>query len=382
MKKGWNEVALAEVMVKTEDTIQVRSDQAYSNLGIYGRGRGSFTKPPISGTATSADVLYRVRAGQFIYSRLFAFEGAYALVQETQDGSFVSNEFPSFDLDQSRLLPGYLFAYFRRPVVWNALASQSTGLGNRRQRIHPEVLLSHRVLLPPLAEQQRIVAHLDAIEARLTRAQKLREEQEVELQAALRSAFHQLEAHAEWKPLFEVAPLAWRQITIDPEASYTEFGVRSFYKGIFLRRKVPGSAFSWQELYRLNTGDIVFSNIMAWEKAIAVAGPEQDGWVGNHRMLVCEPRRDVVLPSCLHHYFMTADGFAKILKASPGTAARNKTLKADRLMEIEVPVPPLANQQAFDALCQQIAQLRATRPSHIAEVNALLPSLLDRIFNT
>ncbi len=98
------------------------------------------------------------------------------------------------------------------------------------------------------------------------------------------------------------------------EASYTEYGVRSFYKGIFLRRKVSGSVFSWQELYRLEPGDIVFSNIMAWEKAIAVAGSEHDGWVGNHRMLVCEPRRDLVLPSCLHHYFMTADGFAKVLR--------------------------------------------------------------------
>ena len=157
--------------------------------------------------------------------------------------------------------------------------------------------------------------------------------------------------------------------------------MRSFYKSIFLRRKVPGSAFSWQELYRVQAGDIVFSNIMAWEKAIAVAGSEHDGWVGNHRMLVCEQRRDLVLPSCLHHYFMTADGFAKVLKASPGTAARNKTLKADDLMAIQVPVPPMAQQHAFEALCQQFAQLRAKRAPQAAELNALLPSLLDRIFN-
>ena len=169
--------------------------------------------------------------------------------------------------------------------------------------------------LPPLAEQQRLVAQMDAIEARVTRAQKLREEQEHELQAILRSSFHRLETHSEWKPMAEVAPLAWRQVSINPEASYTEYGVRSFFKGIFLRRKVPGSAFSWQELYRLQTGDIVFSNIMAWEKAIAVASAEQDGWVGNHRMLVCEPRRDLVLPSSLNHYFMTANGFAKVLQA-------------------------------------------------------------------
>lgn len=381
MKKGWSEVGLGELMEKSEDTIRVKLDQAYPNLGIYGQGRGSFTKPSIFGAATSAETLYRVRAGQFIYSRLFAFEGAYALVQPIQDGFFVSNEFPAFDVDRRRLLSGYLFAYFRRPSVWSALASQSTGLGNRRQRVHPDVILAHRIPLPPLTEQRRLVAHLDVVEARIARAKKLREDQEYELQAALRSAFHRLEAHAEWKPMAEVAPLAWRQITIDPEANYTEFGVRSFFRGIFLRRKVPGSTFSWQELYRLQAGDIVFSNIMAWEKAIAVAGPEHDGWVGNHRMLVCEPRRDVVLPSCLHHYFMTNEGFAKILQASPGTAARNKTLKSDNLMTIQVPVPPMSKQLAFDALCQQVAQVRGARVARAGELAALLPSLLDRIFN-
>jgi type I restriction enzyme, S subunit len=223
---------------------------------------------------------------------------------------------------------------------------------------------------------------LDAIESRLTRAQNLREEQEKELKATLSSAFHKLEADVTWKPLAEVAPLAWRQITIDPDESYTEFGVRSFYKGIFLRRKVAGSTFSWQDLYRLKAGDIVFSNIMAWEKAIAVAHPEHDGWVGNHRMLVCEPRPDVVLPSYLLHYFMTSEGFAKILQASPGTAARNKTLKADNLMAIEVPVPSLSRQRTFESLCEHVTRIRAAQTPQIAQISKVIPSLLDRLFNS
>ena len=222
---------------------------------------------------------------------------------------------------------------------------------------------------------------MDAIEARLTRAEKLREEQENELKATLNSAFHKLEADVTWKPLAEVAPLAWRQIAIDPDESYTEFGVRSFYKGIFLRRKVAGSTFSWQELYRLKAGDIVFSNIMAWEKAIAIAHPEHDGWVGNHRMLVCEPRPDVILASYLLHYFMTSEGFGKILQASPGTAARNKTLKADNLMAIEVPVPPLSRQRAFESLCEHVTRIRSAQIPQVSDANKDLPSLLNRIFN-
>ena len=98
-------------------------------------------------------------------------------------------------------------------------------------------------------------------------------------------------------------------------------------------------------------------------------------------MLICEPRKDLVLPSYLHHYFMTQEGFAKVLKASPGTAARNKTLKADALMEIQVPVPPLSLQCAFDSLRTKIEQLRTVLTSHSGELSGLMPSLVHRTFN-
>ncbi len=38
-------------------------------------------------------------------------------------------------------------------------------------------------------------------------------------------------------------------------------------------------------------------------------------------------------------------------------------------MTIQVPVPPMSNQRAFDALCQQVAQLRATRAPLAAGLN-------------
>lgn len=98
---------------------------------------------------------------------------------------------------------------------------------------------------------------------------------------------------------------------------------------------------------------------MAWEKAIAIAGSEDDGCVGNHRMLTCEARPDTAVPGFLWFYFTTEEGFAKIYSASPGTAARNRTMTALALMTIEVPVPPLAMQQTFDRLQADVAALKA-----------------------
>ncbi len=378
--KAWPKVALGELLKDASEPVRVVQAAEYPNFGIYSFGRGLFVKPPISGMQTSAVTLYRVRRGNFIYSRLFAFEGSYGLVDDAFDGHFTSNEYPSFSLDRSRLEPGFLKAYFQFPRVWQEIAMGSKGVGSRRIRVQSDKVLAHQIPLPALAEQQAIVARLDAL------AEKTREV-EAHLDAVERDAEHLLAlrfrdviADAPLRPMAEVAPLVRREVRIAPDKSYTELGVRSFYKGTFHRRTVPGSDFSWQDLYQVKTGDLVFSNIMAWEKAIAVAATVDDDCVGNHRMLTCEARPDTAVPGFLWFYFTTEEGFAKIYAASPGTAARNRTMTAPALMAIEVPVPAMAAQQTFVRLQADVAALKAKHAAIRRANAALLPATLERIF--
>jgi type I restriction enzyme S subunit len=144
-------------MHRAVDPQQVEAEEVYPNVGIYSYGRGLFPKPPIDGIATSAKTLYRISRGQFIYSRLFAFEGAYGMVPDCFDGYFVSNEYPTFECDPDHLRAAFLWAYFRSPRVWAAVAAKSQGLGDRRQRVQPERLLDHRLRLPPIEWQEHVI---------------------------------------------------------------------------------------------------------------------------------------------------------------------------------------------------------------------------------
>jgi type I restriction enzyme S subunit len=90
--EGWKRTKLSDVIEEVDDSHVVKTDHSYPNLGMYSFGRGLFHKPPIDGLATSAKSLRRVKEGQFIYSRLFAFEGAYGMVTKEFDGAFVSQE--------------------------------------------------------------------------------------------------------------------------------------------------------------------------------------------------------------------------------------------------------------------------------------------------
>jgi len=154
---GWRQCLLGECLRLSLDVHHVQPDQTYQNLGIYSFGRGLFLKPSIDGVLTSATTLNRVKKGQFIYSRLFAFEGAYGVVSEEFDGFFVSNEYPTFDCINERVKAEFLSVYFKSPSVWHTVAVGSKGLGDRRQRVQPQQILNHVFWLPPIEWQDQVV---------------------------------------------------------------------------------------------------------------------------------------------------------------------------------------------------------------------------------
>jgi type I restriction enzyme S subunit len=145
---GWRQIRLAECVHLSRDPEKTTTDRTYPNFGLYSFGRGLFHKPAIDGLLTSADKLYRVKSGQFIYSRLFAFEGSYGVVTADYDGMFISNEYPTFDCIDGVVRPEFMSAYFKAPHIWRQVAAGSKGLGNRRQRVEPEQIMKHVAWIP------------------------------------------------------------------------------------------------------------------------------------------------------------------------------------------------------------------------------------------
>lgn len=187
--QGWRLVPLRDVLELALEEVAVDAATLYPNIGILSFGRGLFEKEPIDGAATSAKKLFRIHANQFIYSRLFAFEGAYAVVDERFDDHYVSNEFPSFEVDSTQVDPAFLAAYFRSPTVWQDLSARSKGLGVRRQRVQPEAILDYEVWLPTLEEQRRIARTAELVRAADARRSSARAHLDALGVAALNQAF-------------------------------------------------------------------------------------------------------------------------------------------------------------------------------------------------
>ena len=377
----WPRIALGELLRPADEPVSVRKDGTYPNFGIYSYGRGLFAKPAIGGMTTSASVLRRVRSGNFIYSRLFAFEGSYGIVDDAFDGHYVSNEYPSFDLDMTRLLPGFVKAYFQLPSVWKSIAMGSKGVGSRRIRVHPDKVLAHKMPLPALDVQRAIIARLDALAERTRQLANHLDAMEADAKHLLALAFHDAIANVPYLPMADVAPLVRREVVVDSEGRYPELGIRSFGKGTFHKPEVSGLEIGTKRLYRIEPGDLVFSNVFAWEGAIAIAKPQDIGRVGSHRFMTCVVDSRKIAADLLHYYFLSPEGMEKIRAASPGGAGRNRTLGVEKLMQLTVPVPSMALQRKFQVLQAKIVELRTEHDAVRNAKAALLPAVLERVFN-
>jgi type I restriction enzyme S subunit len=157
-------------------------------------------------------------------------------------------------------------------------------------------------------------------------------------------------------------------------------GIRSFGKGTFHKPALSGFDLGTKRVFHIEPGDLLFSNVFAWEGAIAVAQPDDAGRIGSHRYMSCVPVQDRATSPFLCFYFLTDEGLDFIRAASPGGAGRNRTLGIEALSRIQVPVPPLKDQMWFNTLLSEVASLKRLHDETATELDALMSAILDRAF--
>lgn len=153
----------------------------------------------------------------------------------------------------------------------------------------------------------------------------------------------------------DVLHLQRRPVDVDPALEYREIGVRSFGKGLFHKESVSGVDLGSKRVFRIEPGDLVISNVFAWEGAIALASRAEAGMIGSHRFMTYVPKDDRIDISWAGWFFLSEPGLELIRVASPGSAGRNKTLAIDRFESLRIALPPIAEQRSVAAKLGSIA---------------------------
>lgn len=186
MSKGWPTVPLGEVLIRSDDLVDLVPTEQYKEVTIRLWGKGVVLRGLVAGSEIKVERRVRVRTGQFILSRIDARNGALGVVPDELDGAVVSNDFPAYDPAEDRLDRRYLNWLSKTAQFVDLCHAASEGTTNR-VRLQEDRFLAMPIPLPPLPEQRRIVAKIERFASKIEEAKGSRGKTVAEAEALDRS---------------------------------------------------------------------------------------------------------------------------------------------------------------------------------------------------
>lgn len=151
----WPTVSVDEVAVTVSRKVTLESDSVYRMLGVRWYGHGLFVREVKQGREIAAKSAYRVEAGDLVYNRLFAWKGSFALADEHHAGCFVSNEFPTYRLDEELVDLWFIRAAISTDAFTRQADERSTGsTPTSRNRLKVDQFAQMTIPLPPRSTQR------------------------------------------------------------------------------------------------------------------------------------------------------------------------------------------------------------------------------------
>jgi len=150
---------IGSFLVKSKNIIEIQDDVEYrqitikiNNGGVVPRNNGE----SLLGSKIGTKRQHVVHAGQFIMSKIDARNGAYGIVPEELDGAIVTNDFPVFVVDTSKIIPQFLVLVSTTDKFIEFARKCSSGTTNRK-RIDIDAFLNQQIPLPSIEGQEKIL---------------------------------------------------------------------------------------------------------------------------------------------------------------------------------------------------------------------------------
>jgi type I restriction enzyme S subunit len=440
MSATWPTVALGDVLRRSEHLIPLDPEVTYKEVTVRINGKGVVERRQVQGVEIAADRRYEVKSGQFIISRIDARHGASGLIPEELDGAVVTNDFPLFDVDEDRLDAGFL-GWMSKTALFVELCKRASEGTTNRVRLSEDRFKALSIPLPPLDEQRRIVARIEELAKKVVVAHRLRatamEEVEAHWPATLRIAFdgrlvspvpfkasgqelmkQAATAHAGYqeaknnnayphKPQIldngpYALPTGWCWTTLGsvlthmvdcvndtPNFSEVDTGLLGLkttnirpYRLDLQRRwyMTPDDFGSWNRRQIPQAGDIVLTreapvgNVCLLPEGISVCLTQ--------RLMLLRIENRVIQSRYLLH-FLNSPCFTDQIMAS-GRGQTHPHIRVGDAPHFLLPLPPMEQQVTIvaelDALQSKLDSVRALQTETAAELDALLPAILDRAF--
>lgn len=339
-----------------------------------------------------------MREGDFILQVTFAWEGAVAIVSAAEDGMYGSTRYPTFQVDESRCAPRFLLNYFKTEEGLQQLVKICPGSAGRNRVLSikriPEVL----VPLPPLPEQRRIVARIEELAAQIQEARTLRQQAAEEAEALYSQQLAEAIApHGEgWKretvaDVIKSMDAGWSPQCDDIPAQEGEWGVLKTTAVQWCEfhpqhnKALPPTLAPIPEL-TVKKGDVLVTRGGPRKRVGVVAAVRRDEprLTISDKFIRLHADRMKIEPRFLESSLASPFSQEHLVQRKTGLADAQVNISQAILKATPVAYPPLPEQRQIvaelDALQAEIDGLKRLQAETAAELDALLPSILDKAF--
>lgn len=178
-------VPLGEVIRHRKEFIEIEESQSYKRCRVRLHAAGIVLRDIVTGSEIKTKRQQVCQAGEFLVAEIDAKVGGFGIVPDDLEGAIVSSHYFLFTIDEARLDRRFLGYYIRTPTYRDQVTAQGT---TNYSAIRPSHVLNYIIPLPPLHEQQRIVARLDEVAAKVADVRNLRADSDTETESLWQSS--------------------------------------------------------------------------------------------------------------------------------------------------------------------------------------------------
>lgn len=285
-----------------------------------------------------------------------------------------------------RFEPKYLRHVLISDRFHQAFMQTVAGVGGSLLRARPSYVAEIEIPLPPIEEQRRIAAVLNASEALWTKRREGLAKLDSLMQAVFQEMFGDPALSSQWPTvsLGEICVGKGEYGASVPAVSFE--GNRPRYlritdirdDGSLIEAAVApgGSEQDWQSKF-LRAGDIVFARSGSVGKSFLVRDEHQPLVFAGY-LIRFSPDRTKVHPEYIFRFAQTQQFWAWV--SSVATTVAQPNINARKYAALNLPLPPMDVQERFVDVVGQVRSQRVALESHAAQLDDLFASLQQRAF--
>jgi len=392
MNRPWPKERLGQLLRHRKEFATIDDLAVYRRPRVQLHAQGIVLRDELPGALVKTKQQQICRAGELLVAEIDAKVGGIGIVPDALGGAIVSSHYFLFQIDETKLDRRFLAAFVQTRTFLDQIEAQGS---TNYAAIRPADVLGYEIPLPPIVEQRSVVARIEELAAKIHEAHTLRHEAAAEVAALVASKlgarFTRLSQTLPVHPLEELTshivdgphktpqylppgspgiPFVTVKNMVSGTLSFAELNyISEDDHRVFARRCRP------------EYGDVLYSKDGATRGRPCFVDTELEFSYFVSVALI-KPLRDRLDGRYLAHLLGSSWIRERMTVKSRGDMIPHIVL--GEIRAFPVPLPPLEQQhrmvEEMDALQAQVNSLRQMQADSDAELDALLPAVLDRAF--